>query len=185
MNDNNNTNVNEAWIGRSVRITGTGGAITVENDTVKTTRSTGSVFSIERAPHGVRFRYGAKQYLTIVMYGDACRQATVEALANLPFDLLPETIHTIGEFGIVPATNQRNFEGAGYCYQPMTLSSSKPNSLNTFDLQEHRNAYGRTVLGVRTRFASYWRSEHWNRVVSQAPHCEGDEQWNFRVVAPS
>ena len=201
----------EDWIGNQVRITGYGGAIAVENGKIITTRyGLGSVFTVVPGKGGgVSFRYDGGDdddsfyYVTAHLYGDAGRRALCEALEEIdPTLILPETLRTIVEFATPKATDLTNYEGPGYSYQPLTLerggmttttsttngsslesSSVSPTVLQTFELEEtNTHLRGGNVVGIRTQFGSYWRSEHWNHVVSQAPHCLRDEQWTLRLI---
>ena len=192
------------WIGTQVRITGYGGAITVENGRIITTpRGRGSVFTVEAAATaiqhggggGVCFRYGGDaHYVTAHLYGDAGRRELCQTLEEIDITLLlPETLRTIVEFATPKATDQTNHEGPGYSYQPLTLeqgsttntngSTTTPTILQTFELETNIRGRPTNVVGIRTKFGSYWRSEHWNHVVSQAPHCLRDEQWTLQLVS--
>mmetsp|Transcript_8801 Transcript_8801/g.12467 ORF Transcript_8801/g.12467 Transcript_8801/m.12467 type:complete len:246 (+) Transcript_8801:178-915(+) len=128
-------------------------------------------------PGAVAFRVaGTQQYLTMMIYGDQLRQDTSNALASIP-SLLPDHIPGIVDYAVDRPTQDGNFEGAGFNYSPMTLQKGPPNKLQFFTLEKRRN--GCHSLGVKSLFGSYWRSQHWDKIVSQSPHLLGDETWWF------
>mmetsp|Transcript_8188 Transcript_8188/g.9880 ORF Transcript_8188/g.9880 Transcript_8188/m.9880 type:complete len:245 (-) Transcript_8188:571-1305(-) len=128
-------------------------------------------------PGAVAFRVaGTQQYLTMMIYGDQLRQDTSNALACLP-SLLPDHIPAIVDYAVDRPTPSENFEGAGFNYSPMTLQQGPPNKLQLFTLEKRRNDCH--SLGVKSLFGSYWRSQHWDKIVSQSPHLLGDETWWF------
>jgi len=196
----------ETWAGRTVTISGVGGTIYVDTldeypITVKTKHGKGILLAIERAPSSlglpaaVSFRVvGAmnnfnnhniitdnnNMYLTTVMYSDKDRQSTADALASIP-SLLVDLIPDIVDYCFDRPTNEANFEGSGFNYSPMTIQrgmgvSGQPNKLQVFELTDTGRP---NYFGVKSAFGTYWRSEHWNKVVSQSPHRLGDETWYF------
>jgi hypothetical protein len=124
----------------------------------------------------------SSMYLTNIMYGDELRQSTAEMMAAIP-SLLADHIPLIVDFSIGRPTGETNFEGAGFNYSPMTIqkagSAAGPNKLQVFTL-ECRDGGGR--FGVKSLFGTYWRSQHWDQIVSQSPHCLGDETWNISAA---
>lgn len=124
----------------------------------------------------VAFRVvGSNRYLSVTMYGDDVRNATAEALSHTP--VLPALIPDIVNYVVDRSTGTENFEGAGYNYSPHTAHVGPPGLLQVFSLE--RAVGGR--YGIKSLFNTYWRSQHWNRTVSQAPHCLGDERWTITV----
>lgn len=176
----------ERWTGSTVRIRSIdrGGRITIpaaEHNSQVTTRFHGTsqfvVEAIPDMPGVVAFRLinnglqvNDSLYLTNIMYGDEHRQNVAEMLAKVP-DMLPDCIPLIVDFSVGRPTGSENFEGAGFNYNPMTVQRGPPNKLQMFRLEPG--------IGVRSLFGTYWRSEWWNRVVSQSPHLRGDERWYF------
>eukprot|EP00538_Stauroneis_constricta_P007292 CAMPEP_0119556900 /NCGR_PEP_ID=MMETSP1352-20130426/8711_1 /TAXON_ID=265584 /ORGANISM="Stauroneis constricta, Strain CCMP1120" /LENGTH=220 /DNA_ID=CAMNT_0007603913 /DNA_START=81 /DNA_END=743 /DNA_ORIENTATION=+ len=190
------------WKGKRVEITGVGGKIYIDENGDVRTAAYGvgsSLFEIVAADNDaskVAFRYipppgtgtttmasatsngdtvstdGDPKYLTIVMYGDEPRQSLLEQLAsNSP--LLPEMIGEVVDFTVGAPTNDDNFEGAGFNYSPMTLQPGPPNMLQVFEME----GIGGGRFGIKTSFNTYWRSQHWDGLVSQSPHRLGDELW--------
>jgi len=207
-NDNHNDTTTETWAGRTVTISGVGGTIYIDTleeypTVVKTKHGKGILLAIERAPSSLRlpeavsFRViGAmnslnnhntiadndNMYLTNVMYSDKDRQSVTEALASIP-SLLSDLIPDIVDYCIDRPTRETNFEGAGFNYSPMTIQrgmgvSGQPNKLQVFELT---NTVRPNYFGVKSVFGTYWRSQHWNKTVSQSPHRLGDETWYFNV----
>jgi hypothetical protein len=195
----------ELWAGRSVAIRGIGGTISVDpisGDNTDNTRmvrtrfetvpNAGAWLVMERAPlelglpGAVAFRVpGMTQnyYLTNIMYGDDFRQTAAETLAAIP-DLLVDHIPLIVDYSIGRPTGASNFEGAGYNYSPMRAlphHGGPPSKLQLFELQSVPG--DRNRLGVRSLFGTYWRSQHWDQVVSQSPHMNADEIWYFSTEA--
>ena len=124
----------------------------------------------------VAFRVvGSNRYLSVTLYGDEVRNATAEALSHTP--ILPAFIPDVVNYVVDRSTSTDNFEGAGYNYSPHTAEIGPPGLLQVFSLE--RAVGGR--YGIKSLFDTYWRSQHWNRTVSQAPHCLGDERWNITV----
>jgi hypothetical protein len=137
------------------------------------------------SPSAVAFRVvNTKLYLTNILYGDELRQTLASTLAAIP-QLLADMIPSIVDYAIGRPTDDTNFEGPGYHYSPMTLREAGggprggPNKLQMFELERVPGGLGiKSVLG-----GTYWRSQHWNHTVSQAPDCLRDETWNFyRIV---
>lgn len=130
-----------------------------------------------------------KMYLTNIMYGDELRQSTAENLSSIPA-LLADNVPLIVDFGVGRPTGETNFEGPGFSYCPMTIqppgpvqpvgTTAIPNKLQIFVLET--TTRGPNHFGVRSLFGTYWRSQHWDKVVSQSPHCLGDETWYFSEV---
>lgn len=129
-------------------------------------------------------------YLTNVMYGDEVRQRAADGLAgipSLPAEIIPDIVDSVAG----RATNSNNFEGAGFDYTPMRMQKVKkgtpPNKMQQFVLVESLEADGHPArfpsicqrLGVKSLFGTYWRSQHWDQVVSQSSHMLGDETWRF------
>lgn len=126
--------------------------------------------------HLVAFRVvGSNRYLSVTLYGDDVRNATAEALSHTP--ILPALIPDVVKYVVDRSTDTENFEGAGYNYSPHTAEAGPPGLLQLFSLE--RTVGGR--YGIKSLFNTYWRSQHWNRTVSQAPHCLGDERWTITV----
>ena len=128
-------------------------------------------------------------YLTNVMYGDEVRQRAADGLAGIP-SLPAEIIPGIVEHVAGRATNANNFEGAGFDYTPMRMQKVKkgtpPNKMQQFifveSLEDGHPARFSSIcqrLGVKSLFGTYWRSQHWDQVVSQSSHMLGDETWRF------
>lgn len=175
------------WNGRQVTISGVGGTIWIDpakDDTTVKTRSFGCGVDlvIEKVPRlgrgFVAFRLHDStppKYLTITMYGDEMRQTTAETLAKNATQLLPEHIPMIVDWTVDGETTDNNFEGSGFNYSPMTVQCGPPNVLQVFQLEGADNG----KFGLKSKFNTYWRSQHWNRTVSQSGHCLGDEQWNI------
>ncbi len=175
------------WAGKTVTVSGVGGFVCVNsmNDFVVSTsfrEATATALVIEpvdKALYGrglvaFRVRDAHNKYLAASPYGDDIRNEAAAALARVTL-LLPEHISDIANFAADEATSEGNFEGAGFNYRPLTATDGPPTWLQVFELEP--NELGR--YGVRSRFGSYWRSEHWNKTVSQAPHCRRDEHWKF------
>ena len=124
----------------------------------------------------VAFRVvGSNRYLSVTLYGDDVCNATAEALSHTP--ILPALIPDVVKYIVDQSTGTENFEGAGYNYSPHTAEAGPPGLLQVFSLE--RAVGGR--YGIKSLFNTYWRSQHWNRTVSQAPHCLGDERWTITV----
>jgi hypothetical protein len=132
------------------------------------------VESIPGMPGVVAFRVqDTNLYLTNIMYGDEHRQAVANALASVP-GILADNIASIVDYTVGRPTDEQNFEGAGFNYSAMTVLEGPPNKLQMFQLERG--------FGVRSLFGTYWRSQWWDRVVSQSPHLLGDETWRISVV---
>lgn len=201
-----NIQLASTWAGQKVTISGVGGTIYVNTldvypIVVKTAHGKGVLLEIERAPSSLRlpgsvaFRVvgamnninadntitnNGKMYLTNVMYSDEQRQSTAEALSSIP-SLLSDHIPIIVDFCMGRPTGENNFEGAGFNYSPMTIQrgsgiGGQPNKLQLFDLTTTTRT---DYFGVKSLFGTYWRSQHWNKTVSQSPHLLGDEKWYF------
>uniref|UniRef100_A0A7S4MG46 Uncharacterized protein n=1 Tax=Odontella aurita TaxID=265563 RepID=A0A7S4MG46_9STRA len=173
------------WAGKTVTISGVGGFVCVNsmNDFVVSTsfrQATALVVEpVDDALYGrglvaFRVRDAHNKYLAVSPYGDDIRNEAAAALARVS-PLLPEHISDVVNFATDEATAEGNFEGAGFNYRPLTATDGPPTWLQVFELEP--NGLGK--YGVRNRFGSYWRSEHWNKTVSQSPHCLGDERWRF------
>jgi len=184
-------------IGRAVIISGhVGGTVTVRPDgsvytrdyyyTNKFDAQDKRVFDIIPAsfdtygPDAVAFRvHGTESvYLTLNPYGNNARNEIARSLSHAPF--LPEHLDIIIDFVVGNATNEDNFEGDGYNYEPMKAENSTqgtPGLLQVFHLEEK----GGGSVGIRSMFRKYWRSQHWDHIVSQSPHCERDETWRFSL----
>ena len=163
----------------------------------------------------VAFRVkGTRLYLTQHLYDDEARNSLIHVLLteecnSVSAILLPELIPPIVEYAVDQGSDSTNFEGAGFCYQPMTVEppctmTKKPSLLQQFTLVEptpedsnsnifrrdgdyFREANGRYLLrerrwGIRSRFGKYWRSQHWDNTVSQSSHLLGDEEWTLSEV---
>lgn len=167
------------WIGSKVRISGEGGRICEADGFITTKWETGRNFVIERVSvNKVAFRLvGTDLFLTQTLYGIHAR-AGIMSILSQKRDLLPEIVSKIADFVVDQATTEDNFEGPGYNYTPMTAQPGPPNILQTFTLVP----VSRSTFGIRSRFGTYWRSEHWNGVVSQSPHLERDEHWVLEHV---
>mmetsp|Transcript_36165 Transcript_36165/g.66716 ORF Transcript_36165/g.66716 Transcript_36165/m.66716 type:complete len:118 (+) Transcript_36165:1508-1861(+) len=113
-------------------------------------------------------------YLTVQPYGDDVRNSAADALARST-PLLPVHIVDVVDYAADVASGEGGFEGAGFNYKPLTAADGPPRWLQVFELESH----GLGRYGVRSLFGTYWRSQHWNRTVSQSPHCLGDERWRF------
>ena len=122
------------------------------------------------------------------MYGDRERQAVATEVASVP-GILADNIALIVDYVVGSATDDDNFEGAGFNYNPMTVQRSigvRPNKLQMFRLESAQTRTAGRSLGVKSLFGTYWRSQHWNLTVSQSPHLLGDEKWRFfRQNGPS
>jgi hypothetical protein len=209
LNNDEATRLANTWAGRRVTISGVGGAIFIGPPTkgekkkgpriVKTSHGTPGVqLMIEHAPAALKipgtvaFRVvlpstaGANdehKYLTNIMYGDDLRQSTAETMAAIP-SLLADHIPLVIDFSIGRPTGETDFEGAGFNYSPMTIQRAGshnggipcPNKLQVFVLQ-CQGGGGR--FGVKSLFGTYWRSQHWDQIVSQSPHCLRDETWHI------
>mmetsp|Transcript_16857 Transcript_16857/g.25498 ORF Transcript_16857/g.25498 Transcript_16857/m.25498 type:complete len:186 (-) Transcript_16857:233-790(-) len=174
--------------GRRVIIGGVGGSICVDpkdQKTVQTSHSRGVLLQVElikiadeeaNERNFVAFRVVGTQnkYLSLVLYGDEMRNAAAEALSHTP--VLPDLIPNVVDYAVDHASADKNFEGAGFNYQPMTAEDGPPGLFQLFSLERAYEKYG-----IKTRFGTYWRSQHWNKTVSQSPHCLGDERWNITV----
>jgi hypothetical protein len=191
------------WNNRKIEIHGVGGMIQVhtENGNVSTSHSHRPNTTnhkrrfIVRAstdlPGTVAFQVddGTKDlyYLTVHMYGDECREDAAQALAAVP-DVLADTIPLVVDYAIGRPTGETNFEGPGFNYSPMTASknnnsNTKPTKLQLFTLvPPPRRHNPPSSFGVRSLFGSYWRSQHWDNVVSQSSHLLGDETWSLQRV---
>lgn len=122
-------------------------------------------------------------FLTMELYGEDMRNQVVETLLNNNNQcLLAEQVGLIVDFAVGPATDETNFEGAGFNYQPMSvLPVEAPTLLQSFRLVARSN----NCFGIQSSTSgTFWRHEWWNSVISQSPHCESDEQFRF-VRAPS
>jgi hypothetical protein len=203
----------ELWAGRSVTISGIGGTIWVdpitgdnddktravrtrfETDELVPNAGGGALLVLERAPielglpGAVAFRVADTTttptcyYLTNILYGDDFRQTTAETLAAIP-DLLVDHISLIVDYSVGRPTGESNFEGPGYNYSPMRALphyGGRPSKLQLFELQSVPG--DRNRLGVRSLFGTYWRSQHWDQVVSQSPRMDRDEIWYFSKEA--
>jgi len=197
------------WADRTVTVSGVGGTIYIDTleeypTIVKTKHGKAILLAIERAPSSlglpaaVSFRVVCAMnncnnhntitdndnvYLTNVLYSDIARQSTAEALASIP-SLLSDLIPDIVDYCVDRPTNESNFEGAGFNYSPMIIQrgmgvSSQPNKLQVFELTNTNRSSNH--LGVKSIFGTYWRSQHWNKTVSQSPHRLGDETWYFNA----
>jgi len=126
------------------------------------------------------------QYLTVQMYGDEIRQDAAQVLASVP-DVLADAIPTVVDYAIGRPTGETNFEGAGFNYSPMIAlrggggATGAPTKLQLFTLEKNTRR-SRYSYGVRSLFGTYWRSQHWDGVVSQSPHLLDDETWRFQDV---
>ena len=107
------------------------------------------------------------------MYGDDVRNAAAAVLSRTP--VLPSHIPQIVDYAIARPTDRSNFEGRGFNYSPLTAQEGPPGPLQVFELTAEPHG----KYGIKTLFGSYWRSEHWNKRVSQSPHCQGDERWKI------
>ena len=140
------------------------------------------VFVVEQSrdvPGAVAFRVrsSSSKYLTVQVYGDRLRQQTATILASFP-TIPADTIPLIVDYAIGRPTGESNFEGSGFHYSPMVALKGcpqVPNKMQLFTLE----TISPSKFGVRSLFGTYWRSQHWNRVVSQSPHLLGDETWTF------
>jgi hypothetical protein len=190
---NNAIRLTNTWAGRTVTIRGAGGIIHIDpeddDSPVKTGSDATTHIVIERAPTAlglpgtVAFRVaGSHKYLTTIMYGDSHRQKAAESLAAFQ-SLLPEHIPKIVDYAVDRPTDETNFEGAGYNYSPMTTQEGPPTKLQLFELEGV--PADRNRLGVKSLFGTYWRSQHWDNIVSQSPHLLGDETWYFSVQKES
>jgi len=117
----------------------------------------------------------ANRYLSVTLYGDEVRNATAEALSQTP--ILPALIPGVVDYVVDRSTSTDNFEGGGYNYSPHRAETGPPGLLQVFSLE--RAVGGR--YGIKSLFNTYWRSQHWNRTISQSPHCLGDERWTITV----
>lgn len=117
-------------------------------------------------------------YLTADLYGDDTRRDVAEVLARVP-QIMADTIPFIVDFAVARPTNESNFEGSGFSYQPLRITESPhgPNKLQLFYLER----YGRERFGIKTLFGSYLRCQHWEKTVSQSPHLLADEAWRFDI----
>mmetsp|Transcript_12519 Transcript_12519/g.20837 ORF Transcript_12519/g.20837 Transcript_12519/m.20837 type:complete len:272 (+) Transcript_12519:72-887(+) len=175
---------------------------TPPNNDNETTTTTSGAAAAGRDDHDDDKRM---MYLTNIMYGDELRQSTAEHLASIP-SLLAEHIPLIVDFCVGRPTEATNFEGAGFNYSPMTIQpaaggggssqhnddgnqavaavAAVPNKLQMFVLEEQQQQQQGGNFGVKSLFGTYWRSQHWHHnIVSQSPHCLGDEHWRFLEVA--
>mmetsp|Transcript_4338 Transcript_4338/g.9791 ORF Transcript_4338/g.9791 Transcript_4338/m.9791 type:complete len:227 (+) Transcript_4338:187-867(+) len=171
--------------GKRVIIGGVGGSICVDprdRRTVTTSYRKGALLQVELIDENKFSERGlvafkvvgtTNKYLSVTLYGDDVRNAIAEALSRTL--LLPALIPGIIDFVVDRASEGDNFEGPGYNYQPMTAEDGPPGLLQVFTLE--RKCGGR--FGIKSRFQTYWRSQHWNKTVSQAPHCLGDERWRL------
>lgn len=171
----------EEFVGRLARISSQRGAnITVPDPTHGSVVKTGyqgagiyrfHVESIPGMPGVVAFRAeDTNLYLTNIMYGDELRQSMANELAAVP-EILADSIASIVDYTVGRPTNEENFEGPGFNYSPMTVQTGPPNKLQMFRLEPG--------IGVKSLFGTYWRSQWWDKVVSQSPHLLGDETWNI------
>lgn len=218
------------WSGKTVEISGRGGVVCMilepkrspqgnEKEEVSyqvQTRRYGQKLVVERVfGPWIAFRVkGTHRYLTQHLYDEEARNSLTKVLlteCNSVYSiLLPELIPPIVEYAIDQGSDSTNFEGAGFCYQPMTVEppcimTKKPSLLQQFTLVEptpqedtntnffrrdgdyFREANGRYLLrerrwGIRSRFGKYWRSQHWDSTVSQSSHLLGDEEWTLSEV---
>jgi hypothetical protein len=191
----------EPWIDTVVTIYGCGGFIHY-NDGSITTGSTGSPILISRAPvhfGGDKVTFciatgsngaategtaGERLYLTQCLYGDGPKAELANALLRITpqLGLLPELVPNVVDYLADQATAESNFEGQGYNYTPLSAQPGPPNWLSVFTIEAVENRYDSDEVGIQSPFGRYWRSEHWNRVVSQAPHRLGDETWTLHPV---
>ena len=176
-------------IGRTVSIRGVGGYLHVEsgdNNDVKTgSVNTRCLFVIEQAPNRpngwITFSPvdgQTNKYLTVNMYGDETKSTVLETLSRNVPSLLPEHIIDIVDYIVDTSTNDDNFEGSGFNYQPMTLQDGPPNLQQVFQLKWN-NIHQYHRMGIKTSFGTFWRSQHWKSIISQSPHLEGDETFYF------
>lgn len=179
------TRLANIWAGRHVSIRGqVGGSICVDEDGMKVKTATGgnaSRFVIEQGPlpNTVAFRVlGTQKYLTNIMYGDKHRQHTAEVLAAVPV-LLPVHIPALVDYAIGRPTDETNFEGPGFNYNPMNAQDGPPTKLQLFELESVQDSARHSLFGVKSLFGTYWRSQWWDHTVSQSPNLLGDETWSF------
>ena len=92
--------------------------------------------------------------------------------------LLPDNIPLIVDYTVDKESRNGNFEGQGFNYCPMTAELGPPGLLQVFKLEQVVNNDKKKV-GIKSKFGTYWRSQHWNSTVSQAPHRLGDETWTL------
>jgi hypothetical protein len=195
----------EPWIDEVVTIHGCGGFIHYHNGAIRT-GSTGSPILISRAPahfgaDKVTFSVARNSniatatnnagtderlYLTQCLYGDGPKAELANALLQIApqLGLLPELVPNIVDYLADQATAEGNFEGVGFNYKPLSAQPVPPNWLSVFTIEAQDNNYDVNAVGIQSPFGRYWRSEHWNRVVSQAPHCLGDETWTLHSANP-
>lgn len=189
------------WAGKTVTIGGIGGNICVGPSIIPNTRKSedgyytvttafrrATLFTIEPVDESLygrglvafRVRGGAPsgtttpKYLTVSPYGDEVKNAAAEALARST-PLLPVHVADVVNYVADEATAEGNFEGSGYNYRSLSASDGPLTWLQMFELESH----GLGRYGIRSRFGTYWRSQHWDKIVSQSPHCLGDERWRF------
>uniref|UniRef100_A0A7S2EW41 Uncharacterized protein n=1 Tax=Trieres chinensis TaxID=1514140 RepID=A0A7S2EW41_TRICV len=184
----NHDQIFNQWVGKQVTIKGVGGTITripgEDGDSVRTRRrnvwsdTKFHTFVIERAPESqgeglVAFRAkGTDLYLTISLYGDKARRGISSTLSRTP--LHPDLVPVVVDFAV--GRGDDNFEGKGFSYSPMTVEPGPPSLLQAFRLEQNFSGSLHRV-GIKTRFGTYLRSQHWNSTVSQSPHLLGDETW--------
>lgn len=185
----------DAWKGKTVEIHGLGGCLKlpkVEHNTIiQTSHRTGAttrfqVEAIPEIPGAVAFRVAGPEELclTNIMYGDRERQALATELSATS-ELLVDAIPLIVDFAIGRASDDNNFEGAGFNYSPMRAqraSHNGPNKLQMFQLERAAQPHAGRSLGIKSLFGTYWRSQHWSGTVSQSPHLLGDEKWSLRDI---
>jgi hypothetical protein len=194
----------EPWIDAVVTIYGCGGFIHYHNGTdAISTGPTGSPILISRAPahfgadkvtfsvsrnsnNATATNVGTDErlYLTQCLYGDGPKAELANALLQISpqLGLLPELVPNIVDYLADQATAEGNFEGVGFNYKPLSAQPGPPNWLSVFTIQAQEGHHDVNAVGIQSPFGRYWRSEHWNRVVSQAPHCFGDETWTLHSV---
>ena len=177
-----------AAIGKIVTVYGVGGYIrSTEKGDVTTSRwqlenGMTNKFQIEHVDgNWVAFRVmGTNLYLTQHLYGDEARAELATTLLENAPQILPELLPHIIEY--LADESKNSFEGEGFNYRPMTAMPGPPNAMQHFELVPETNIYpfgNGDEFGVRSRFGKFWRSEHWNHVVSQSSHLLGDETWTF------
>lgn len=144
-----------------------------------------SLFLIEKAPNKpngwITFSLVQQEnkYLTVNMYGDQIKATVLDTLSRNVPNLLPEHIIDIVDYVVDAPTNDDNFEGRGFNYQPMTIQDGPPNLQQIFQLKWNKNIPQQYRMGVKTSFGTFWRSPDWEHTVSQSPHLLGDETFYF------
>lgn len=158
--------------------------------TIRTGRGRATTFIVENSPvtessnsniRYVSFRVeGTSRYLTLNPYGDQARAHTIETLSasDMPM-LLPEMYETIIDYIVGVGTSDENFEGVGFNYEPMKAEESQyATVLHSFCIEGD----GLYRIGLKSFFGKYWRSQHWDCTISQAPHMQLDETWSLTVL---